>query len=295
MTKQPLFSVLIANYNNGKYLMDAIESVRRQTYTNWEIILVDDGSTDNSQELYKELEKDERIHIFFNDHNRGCGYTKRRCAELANGEICGFLDPDDALTKNALEVMVCEFKQHDNLSLVYSQSYFVDEKLHIIADSTWQKKIPNGLSFMEYGQCAIFHFVAFDRLKYSQTEGIRMDAKRAVDYSLYYLMEEVGLIRFVPAHLYLYRNNTGANISIGKKNALRAKLWELLLMEDACVRRGLDIEACLTPRLEEFVSWLQYESYKLGRTSVKSTKTYKLGRIILYPIKWIRSILCNGR
>ena len=56
MTNQPLFSVLIANYNNGKYLMDAIESVRRQTYTNWEIILVDDGSTDNSHELYKELE-----------------------------------------------------------------------------------------------------------------------------------------------------------------------------------------------------------------------------------------------
>ena len=45
---QPLFSVLIANYNNGKYLMDAIESVRQQTYTNWEIILVDDSSTDNA-------------------------------------------------------------------------------------------------------------------------------------------------------------------------------------------------------------------------------------------------------
>ena len=91
MTNQPLFSVLIANYNNGKYLMDAIESVRQQTYTNWEIILVDDCSTDNSHELYKELEQDERIHIFLNDQNHGCGYTKRRCAELANGEICGFL------------------------------------------------------------------------------------------------------------------------------------------------------------------------------------------------------------
>ena len=45
---QPLFSVLIANYNNGKYLMEAIESVRQQTYINWEIILVDDASTDNS-------------------------------------------------------------------------------------------------------------------------------------------------------------------------------------------------------------------------------------------------------
>lgn len=65
--------------------MKAIESVRQQTYTNWEIILVDDASTDNSKELYKELEKDERIHIYLNEQNIGCGYTKRRCAELATG------------------------------------------------------------------------------------------------------------------------------------------------------------------------------------------------------------------
>ena len=50
-TNQPLFSVLIANYNNSKYLMDAVESVRQQTYANWEIVLVDDASTDNSKEL----------------------------------------------------------------------------------------------------------------------------------------------------------------------------------------------------------------------------------------------------
>ncbi|MBO5404684.1 MAG: glycosyltransferase family 2 protein [Paludibacteraceae bacterium] len=81
------FSILIANYNNGKYLMDAIESVRQQTYTNWEIILVDDCSTDNSHELYKEFEKDERIHIFLNNQNRGCGYTKNRCVAEAQGEI----------------------------------------------------------------------------------------------------------------------------------------------------------------------------------------------------------------
>ena len=118
MTNQPLFSVLIANYNNGKYLMDAIESVRKQTYTNWEIILVDDSSTDNSHELYKELDQDERIHIFLNDQNRGCGYTKRRCAELANGEICGFFDPDDALLSEALEVMVGTHGKHPAASMI---------------------------------------------------------------------------------------------------------------------------------------------------------------------------------
>ena len=142
MTIQPLFSVLIANYNNGKYLMDAIESVRRQTYTYWEIILVDDGSTDNSVELYAALENDERIHIYRNDKNMGCGYTKRRCAELANGELCGFLDPDDALTSDALEVMVQAHVKHPEASLINSTCYITDEKLNINYLSNNECQIP---------------------------------------------------------------------------------------------------------------------------------------------------------
>ena len=71
MIDNPLFSVLIANYNNGRFLMDAINSVRRQTYTNWEIILVDDASSDNSNTLYDLLNSDPRIHLFYNDSNKG--------------------------------------------------------------------------------------------------------------------------------------------------------------------------------------------------------------------------------
>ena len=70
-------SILIANYNNGRYLMDAIDSIRHQSYHNWEIVIVDDHSTDNSVDIYKKLEGDDRIHIFFNSDNMGCGYTKQ--------------------------------------------------------------------------------------------------------------------------------------------------------------------------------------------------------------------------
>ena len=116
MNDHPLFSVLIANYNNGKYLLEAIESVKAQTYTQWEVVLVDDGSTDNSRELYSMLEQDSRIHVFYNEENKGCGYTKHRCAELAQGEFCGFLDPDDVLLPKALEVAVNAFHAHPQAS-----------------------------------------------------------------------------------------------------------------------------------------------------------------------------------
>ena len=137
MTNQPLFSVLIANYNNGKYLMDAVESVRQQTYTNWEIILVDDGSTDNSHELYKELEQDERIHIFENDQNRGCGYTKNRCVAEAKGDWCAFLDPDDMIRKDALEIMADAISVNPQHGVFYSHMYVCDENMNVVYDNTY--------------------------------------------------------------------------------------------------------------------------------------------------------------
>ena len=86
------FSVLIANYNNGQYLQDALNSVFNQTYSNWEIIIVDDCSTDNSHELYNNYVDDSRIHIYYNNRNYGCGYTKRRCVELAHGDDFNVFD-----------------------------------------------------------------------------------------------------------------------------------------------------------------------------------------------------------
>ncbi len=290
MQKQPLFSVLIANYNNGKYLIDAIESVRKQTYTNWEIILVDDASTDNSHELYKNLEQDKRIHIYYNEQNKGCGFTKRRCAELASGEFGGYLDPDDALVDCAIEVMVGKFKQDEKLSLVYSRLYVTDNELNINYIASWQHKIPHDMSFLEYGKCAISQFAAFNIKMYSKTVGIRADAKRAVDYNLYYLLEEVGQILFIPDILYLYRINTGNNISTQGCNPEKAKMWELLLMEDACIRRGLDIESIVHKRFLEYVDSVKYESYAKGQQNIKESIYYRVGYFFLIPLKMFKKI-----
>ena len=75
MKNTPLFSVLISNYNNGQYLQETIESVKAQDYTNWEIIIVDDLSTDNSIEIYKKYANDNRIKIYYNTENKGVTYT----------------------------------------------------------------------------------------------------------------------------------------------------------------------------------------------------------------------------
>ena len=71
MDKKSPFSVLIANYNNAKYIKKAIESVLKQTYKNWEIVIVDDASTDNSLEVIRPYLKDKRIKLVKHKENQG--------------------------------------------------------------------------------------------------------------------------------------------------------------------------------------------------------------------------------
>ena len=119
---KPLFSVLIANYNNGNYIQECIESVFAQDYKEWEIIIVDDASTDNSKSIYLLYANHPQIHIYFNDKNRGVTYTKWRCIEEAKGDFCGFLDPDDTILPNALSLMVSNHLQDLDISIISSQT-----------------------------------------------------------------------------------------------------------------------------------------------------------------------------
>lgn len=216
----PLFSVLIANYNNARYLQEAIDSVLEQTYTNWEIILVDDKSTDDSQLIYEKYKDDPRFHIYYNDENRGCGYTKRRCAELADGELCGFLDPDDALMPTALEVMVKAHAEYPECSLIYSTCYrYFGDRNEDMPIWDFIGEIPKGKDFLIYKKKLVSHFVSFKRVVYLKTDGIDASLQAAVDRDLYYRLEEQGALLHLPIPLYYYRINNERSISIGSKEA----------------------------------------------------------------------------
>ena len=285
---QPLFSVLMANYNNGKYLMEAIESVRQQTYTNWEIILVDDGSTDNSANLYKELEKDERIHIFFNNENKGCGYTKRRCVELAKGDYCGFLDPDDALTADALQIMVASHTKNIDSSLINATYFKCDEQLNVLSVSTNECQIPNDQSFLTYKR-GISQFATFKKDLYDKTAGISQLQLRAVDHDLYYKLEEVGNVLFINRPLYYYRTNTRQNISLNE-NIHKAFWWHIIAEIEACKRRELNVEDVVFPELQQANDDIKEIGYRLGENHVRTTKTYKAGKLLLFPLKNISQL-----
>lgn len=112
--KQLLVSVIIPLYNKVNYIKQTLESILNQTYTNLEIIIIDDGSTDESIEVVKSVAKlDNRIK-FYQQTNQGVSYARNRGIELSNGEYIQFLDADDLMASNKIEE---QLKIVDNSSL----------------------------------------------------------------------------------------------------------------------------------------------------------------------------------
>lgn len=262
--------------------MGAIESVRQQTYTNWEIVLVDDGSDDNSSDLYKELMQDAHIHVFRNEKNMGCGYTKRRCVEESSGELCGFLDPDDEILPNALQVMVETHRNHPEASLVTSRYFFCDEELKPYRESR-PLVIPEGKDFFTMAAYSAEVFSAFKRSVYNQTEGISTMYHLGVDQDLYFKLEEVAPILPINDLTYKYRIYNGSISS----DELRARYWNMIIHHDVCLRRGLNPD--------DYSFKDMYVIQRYCQDQVRQSAAYRLGRAILWPVNGIKNIIHRNK
>lgn len=124
---KPLVSVIMPVYNAEAFVAEAIESVLAQTYPHWELIIVDDGSTDASPEILKRY-TDPRI-VTIRQQNKGEGGARNTGLERAKGETIGFLDADDAYLPTALADFVEYLHQHREVDVAYADGYYCDELL----------------------------------------------------------------------------------------------------------------------------------------------------------------------
>ncbi|MCU0546424.1 MAG: glycosyltransferase [Oscillatoriaceae cyanobacterium Prado104] len=138
--KTPRVSVIIPTYNSAAYILKAIESVFEQTYKNWEIIVVDDGSTDNTSEVlapYLDL-----IQYVYQD-NQGAAIARNHACQLAKGEFLAFLDADDLFLPEKLEKQVACFDADTALDLVQTGWVIVDKDGTGIYGVTPWEEAPN--------------------------------------------------------------------------------------------------------------------------------------------------------
>lgn len=127
MKKEPLVSVVIPNYNCGKYIRETLESVINQNYKNIEIIIIDDCSTDNSMEIVKKYQKiDLNIKVEIMKSNQGAAICRNRGIELAKGEYIAFLDSDDLWNENKISKQI-KFMEENNYNFSFTGYEHIDE------------------------------------------------------------------------------------------------------------------------------------------------------------------------
>ena len=122
----PLVSIITPLFNSEKFISETIESVLSQTYKKWELIIVNDNSTDKSVEIINKFIEDERIKIIHLKNNFGPAYTRNIGIENSIGEFIAFLDSDDLWLNNKLEVQL-EFMQKNNLGFTFSKYNRINE------------------------------------------------------------------------------------------------------------------------------------------------------------------------
>ncbi|WP_413531712.1 glycosyltransferase family 2 protein [Empedobacter brevis] len=250
------FSILIAHYKNWDYFQECYQSILNQTYQDYEIIIVDDCSTDDSYEKLLELSKqDNKIKLFRNPENKKVGYTKKECVEKASGEICGFVDPDDKITTTALQEVIDVYKANPTCIATYSKIKLINKNSEETGNFNLTRRIKNNQKTFFNINFEIAHFFTFKKDVYNQTEGINPMLTSAVDQDLYMKLYEKGTFYFIDSFQYLYRlHDKGVSQDKTKKEKL-SQNWNKVLIH-TCERRN--IKLLYGKKVEDIKSLPQY-------------------------------------
>jgi glycosyltransferase involved in cell wall biosynthesis len=203
----PTISVVMPVYNTGSYLHDSINSILQQTFTDFEFIIINDGSTDNSEEIILSY-KDPRIRYYKNEKNEGLIFSLNRGLEIAKGKYIARLDGDDICSSQRLEKQKEWLENNTTFAVVGSTITFIDEHSNKIGE--WK------LDQLTTSPAAIKRAMAKENCLAHPSTMIRSELikkmqyapyqKHTEDYDLWLrILADGGLIAKMPEKLLLYR------------------------------------------------------------------------------------------
>ena len=164
-----LISIITPNFNCEVFIKSTIESVISQTYSNWEMLIVDDCSTDRSYEIALDYaKKDSRIKVLKNEKNSGAAISRNLALDNANGDYIAFLDSDDLWEPNKLEVQLKFMEEHD-CDFCFTKYVLLQSITAVIICRAfyWQRKYQN----MQYKQ-EISHWKYMVKITFQKRMGL---------------------------------------------------------------------------------------------------------------------------
>lgn len=173
-------SVIIPNYNHAKYLPQRIESVLQQTFTDFEVIILDDCSTDTSRTTINQYATHPKVtHVIFNEHNSGSTFIQwKKGFDLTQGKYIWIAESDDVAAPDFLKSLVGSLDQDEQTSIAYCPSYWIDESDQIIMTPALGKQ-----EYLE-GKCFIQqYFLIGNAIPNASMAIFRKEALEKVDFS----------------------------------------------------------------------------------------------------------------
>lgn len=194
----PTVSVVLCTFNDERYIRQSVESILNQSFSDFEFIIWDDGSTDGTSEIVKSY-NDERIRYFYHE-NTGLGAALNLACQQARGKYIARMDGDDVSFSHRLKSEVGYLESHPETVLVSSSVFYIDENDNVIGRSypwTWNRNIKRKLNIVH--PAAMFH-----RDAYNKTCGY-LDIKSAQDRILWSKLSAYGTFAIIKEPLIQYR------------------------------------------------------------------------------------------
>ena len=290
----PKVSVIVPCYNQAQFLAETLDSVLAQTHKNWECIIVNDGSTDNTETVAKEYcDRDKRF-VYHKKENGGLSSARNAGLNIAQGDYVQFLDSDDILLPNKLEWQICMMETNKSDVCVCHHSIFTtninetweNKFSQSVYDLTYQGFLYNwGESFVIAIHSGLFRKSFLDKYKLRFDENVR-----ALEDWLFWIsiVRNGGTFVEVQDKLSLYRVHTSSMTQDKlhmQKNRLRAylSLYEILSNNEKqeFLQRGVD----------NLVAYFERVNRNCEAEKRANSIDYKVGSFLLYPFHKISSWL----
>ncbi|TDD94672.1 glycosyltransferase family 2 protein [Flavobacterium cellulosilyticum] len=288
----PLISIIIPAYNASDFILETLESVKQQTYTNWEIVLVNDCSTDNTIDIVNEFSGNvsNYVKLIINQTNLGVSETRNVAVANASGSWLALLDSDDVWLPNHLETLINEVAKDSDLNLVYAGCLvFLDDVKNIIFEQVITDGMLNNFNISLFthqigiNPCTVL----LNKKSWNRIGGMVPNLHHAEDKDLLFRLAKMGTkFKFSKQNTALYRKHS--NAIAASNNASKMALGSIYVYEKHFDWEAIPLKIRIDQLADAYLSYarlIRHIDIKIaGQYSLKALKTKKSIKNVCYFI-----------
>lgn len=269
----PIISIIIPCYNAERFIRETLVSLKKQTVDNWECVIVNDGSTDNSLAILREFEsEDSRFHVI-DKTNEGPAIARNTAIRNSLGKYILPLDADDIIASNYIEKTTSYLETHPEVKLVYSKCDFFGERTgHFeLADYDYKRQLWYN---------SIICTAVYRRTDYDVTPGYNPNMRAVYeDWDFWLsLLNEGDQVYMIPEALFFYRIHGPSRTTQSGADVYNRALRTLVLNHSDKYR----------PYMEDIITYYnEAQAFK----AVSQSRSFKLGRALMAPMQYLRKVL----